>query len=393
MRTALAFVLIGSVVVTSLGCGTGDPGEPGAKPQTSTELVVEPVKIAADPAALGKVVAVAEMAESFVAFGDKGAIAIQGGLPSNADDGVTAWSGSAAAVAAADGSGRWPIAIDHEGRLLRLREDGHIEEVGLRYGLSQGEKAKAIVKADETSFVIVLDAAIVAVDTTTGKTKRFDTGPLSHVSATTGRVAGATLTHAVAIDLVAGKQTRFEASAATATAFDADKLLLVLTEHAVLREVPGDGALGTVVNRPDATLHGLAATPQRIWFGAGAELYALDPMGAKLAKGTTLDSAATLAGSESGDVWVLGGQLTRIKASTAGGNETLWNAEVLPIYQNVCAACHAPAGSAGIDLSTYSRWVEKKAAIRDRVVDKQTMPPKPRTLTPEQIDAIRRWTE
>jgi mono/diheme cytochrome c family protein len=383
---------LGLVALFQAACTTGDPGEPGAK--STPEVVVEPVKIAADPAALGRVSGVAELPESFVVFGDKGAIVVQGGLPAASDDGVKAWS-SAAAVAAPDGSGRWAIGVDDKGRLLRLREDSHIEEIGMRYGLAVGEAAKAIVKADESSFVIVLESAIVAVDTNKGTTKRFDTGPLTNVSAAPGRVAGVSGgATAIAIDLEAGKKSSFDAAGAIATTFDFDKHMLVLTEHKVLQEMPGKGDLQVMVDRPDAVLHGLASTPQSIWFGAGADLWTLEQSGgSKIARGVTLDPTAMLAGSASGDVWVLGNQLGRVKLSSGGGKEAMWMADVQPVYQNVCVSCHAPGGSAGIDLSTYGRWVERKALIRERVVEMKNMPPKPRELTPDQVAAIQRWTE
>lgn len=391
-----SFIAIGSLVLTaaSLACSTGDPGEPG--PKTTPEVVVEPVKIAADPAALGRVSGIAELPESFVVFGDRGAIVVQGGLPAASDDGVRVWS-SAAAVAAADGSGRWAIGVDDKGRLLRLREDSRVEEVGTRYGLATGELARAIVKADELSFVIVLESAVVAVDTAKGSTKRFATGPLTSVSAAPGRVAGVSGAAAVAIDLDAGKKSTFDVVGAIATAFDFDKHMLVLTEHRLLQEVPGKGDLRVMVDRPDVTLHGLASTPQSVWFGAGPDLWTLDSKSStsntRIARGITVDPNALLAGSASGDVWVLGNQLGRVKLSSGGGKEAMWMTDVQPVYQTVCVSCHAPGGSAGIDLSTYGRWVERKALIRERVVDMKNMPPKPRELTPEQITAIQRWTE
>jgi mono/diheme cytochrome c family protein len=397
--TILAGLLAVATLAALPGCDSGEAAEPAAKAAVVLELKVEAVPIAPEPDKLGRVAAVAELDESFVAFGDRGAIAVLGGLPGATDDIVKAWS-SGAAVPAADGTGSWPIGVDDKGRLLRLRDDsGRVEDISTRYGLAAGEQAKALVKADDASFVIVLDASVIVVDVAKGTTKRFDTGPLAHVSATTGRLAGTTATDVRVIDLALGeqgKQTKYALSGSLATAFDPQKKLVVLTEHGVHLEGAAAGVdLDVVVERPDVLLHGLASTPARVWFGAGTDLWALEQSGAKVARGaTTLTGTASLVGSPTGDVWILGDTLSRVTVSaSAGGDEGAWTAEILPIYQTVCQACHSPTGSARIDLSSYSKWMDRRAVIRERIVEKKTMPPLPTTLTPEQIDAIRRWTE
>lgn len=388
--------LLALIALGAAACDSGDVASPGST--TQLDLQVEPVKVAADPGALGHVRGVAELSGSFVVFGDKGAVAVQASLPSASDDTIKTWADGAATVLAADGSGRWPISVDDQGRVLRLREDGRLEEIGPRYGVSVGERVRAVVPADDSTFVIVLEAQVIAVDVAHATTRRYDTGPLDHVSATSGYVAGTTATEVRVLDLAAGKSTNYDVIGPIATTFDESHHVVVMTDHALLRQVDGRSSLEVIAERPK--LHGLTRTPDRVWFGAGTDLWALDQTGVKIARGVALPGDATLSGSASGDVWVLAAELARVKTVTttqAGGGENAteaaWTTEILPIYQGVCSSCHGPGGSAGIDLSTYEGWVARRAVIRARVVDQKNMPPKPKELTAEQLDAITRFTK
>src|SRR5438105_1213480 len=96
-RTLLLGITIG-LVPAAFACETGDPAAPDAR--GAREMAVEPVAIASDPSALGKVSAIAELEGAFVAFSDRGAIAVHGGLPGASDVAVTRWVGGTAISAA-----------------------------------------------------------------------------------------------------------------------------------------------------------------------------------------------------------------------------------------------------------------------------------------------------
>jgi hypothetical protein len=78
-------------------------------------------------------------------------------------------------------------------------------------------------------------------------------------------------------------------------------------------------------------------------------------------------------------------------ALPASGDEAVWRKTVRPIYVRVCADCHAPGGSSGIDLSSYASWVSRRTLVHDRVVVKRDMP-QGRTLDDTELAAINDWS-
>jgi mono/diheme cytochrome c family protein len=66
------------------------------------------------------------------------------------------------------------------------------------------------------------------------------------------------------------------------------------------------------------------------------------------------------------------------------------------VFTRVCSQCHLPGGSAGIDLSFYGAWVERRAQIGKSVVDRAqpVMPPSGAPqLTDAEIAAVKAWVE
>src|SRR6185369_5236889 len=101
-------------------------------------------------------------------------------------------------------------------------------------------------------------------------------------------------------------------------------------------------------------------------------------------------TSATAAGD--GSVWLLAdGRPTRIVPARASAAEERWLADLRPVFDRACAACHRPDGKSGVDLSTAAAWLEARDEIRERVVVRRTMPPAGRALAEDDRAAIAAW--
>jgi mono/diheme cytochrome c family protein len=359
----------------------------GASSRPGPELGLTAVPFG-DPAGVGQVAAVADLDSRVVVFGDRGAIALASGAAIASDDSVLGWSGGAS-VPAADRTGVWAVGVSAAGALLRFRDGAALENVGARYGLDPNEPVRGVLPVNDASFAAVVDGGFVMIDVAHATTTRFDTGPLAHLSASkTGRVAGIDGDDVVIADVVAGKRTRIPCPGARATAFDGADRLLVASEHTLRRE--RDGAFDLVLERDDVTFGALASSGSRVWFVAGTELWALEADVARRAPTAIVEDGAALGASSSGDVWLLGASMERYRPQ-ASPAEDAWLEAVQPSFQRVCAACHVPGGSAGIDLSSYAAWDARRDVIRQRVVVDGSMPPPPATLSQEERASIATW--
>jgi hypothetical protein len=119
----------------------------------------------------------------------------------------------------------------------------------------------------------------------------------------------------------------------------------------------------------------------------GPELWALDSTGLHRAAGAVIEDGAALVGSTSGDAWLLGAKPARWHVDAVSG-EDVWREKALPTYERVCRECHSPTGASGIDLSTYDGWAKRREVVRERVLVKGDMPPKPRELTADEKASI-----
>ena len=127
-----------------------------------------------------------------------------------------------------------------------------------------------------------------------------------------------------------------------------------------------------------------------------------------------LSHAAGIFGSPSGDVWVASpGKLARYSAElpppgagagavagappSPGGAiaavATSWQIHVAPVFARVCAHCHLPDGSSGVDLSTPAAWGDERAEIRKRVIATKTMPPAGTAMADADRAAIASWLD
>jgi len=63
---------------------------------------------------------------------------------------------------------------------------------------------------------------------------------------------------------------------------------------------------------------------------------------------------------------------------------------VTPVFERVCARCHQPGGSAGLDLTSLTAWTTHAAAIR-HVLDTGAMPPPGTSLPAPDLAALREF--
>jgi mono/diheme cytochrome c family protein len=190
------------------------------------------------------------------------------------------------------------------------------------------------------------------------------------------------------------KGASFQIPGASATAIDSGGRLVVAGKDGIWVQPLGElsSELQRAFDTKGAPVHGMVLSGSRVWFALGTELGALDPQGAYRTQGANVPADAQLFASPSGDIWTLSaGKLTR-SAIPVSGDEAVWRKTVQPVYVKVCADCHAPGGSSGIDLSSYAAWSQRKALIYDRVVVKKNMP-QGRTLDDADMMSIAAWSK
>lgn len=343
---------------------------------------------AVEPTVSGRVQAVADLGERVVLFGDRGAVAIAGGNVTASASDVVAWR-SAAVVPAADGTGRWAVAASEDGRLLRLHDQSRVEDVRSRYGVESTEHVKAVVSMTATTFAVVLERSSVVVDIATKKTTRFDVAWDSAAASTT-RIAGVGPDTVSVFDITTKTLTASTVRGAKSVAFDDRGRMLVLAEHTIVRE--SGASFETVVVRDDVALDGLTSAGARVWFAAGAEIWALEHDTARRAPTVVASPGHRIAAGADGDVWLVGEQPVRFRIE-ASPEEAAWLATIGPIQDRVCKECHAPGASASLDLATFAAWAARRDLIRDRVVVARTMPPPPRSLSAAELETIRGFVQ
>ncbi len=376
-----------SFLLVLAACGGGEKAyEPGAPKMIS----VENVDWNPGAADVGTVAAVAEVGDATVVYSNHGALVFNGGAISAKDDTVVKWA-YAATIPAGDATRTsWAVGLDDQGRVLRLAARMQLEDVSDRYGL-KGVKVLGVVNMGQyVGFALENEFAIADGATVT----RYD-GALHGVSGGPAKMAGVKADGSVLLfDARSTMVATFQVKGATETAIDAGGRLVVAGSEGVwvqpLAEV--GSALNRVFDTSGAKVHGMVLSGSRVWFAFGTELGSLDPQGAYKTQGANVPADATLFSSPSGDTWALSsGKLTRFTIPVTG-DEAVWRKTVQPVYVRVCADCHAPGGTSGIDLSSYASWSQRKALVYDRVLVKKNMP-QGRTLDDADMQSISAWSK
>lgn len=388
-------VVLSAILAQACYTGPSSPAEgaesvPSAPEESSQQgaplaLGTAPLSLAGAP--VGRPVGVVELGDDVVAFGDAGVIVVSGGVARAVEGAPTGWT-SVAGIRAPDGSGTWAVGVTVDGRVMRLRARESCEDVTSRFGLDAGSVREVEATADGRT-IFATSTGLVVLDAS-GKSRVFAAGPWSSLAVSGARVAGIVGGEARVLDLVTERVTAYPVGEARAVALDPPGRLVVLTDHALLRE--RNGQLEVRVARPDAIMSGLAITGERVWFGVGEGLVVLDGDEVRpTAGGPALGAGpVTLAAATGGALWVFSRSVSRVSVA-ARSDETVWNETVLPVFARACEGCHRAGGSAGIDLSTYAAWTARRAVIRERVVVQRNMPPTG-PLDDAATAAISAWT-
>lgn len=359
MRWALAIV--------ALGCTAPKP-----PPLTVHAVAWNPLGVD-----VGRVSALAESGEDLYVFGSNGAHVLSGGATVATDASVRAFR-MATTIPAADGNGTWVVAIDDKGRLLRVRDRSRLESISSRFGLETSD-VRSVATLGQSRIAFLLQTAVAIVDG--DRIARHDYA-FSAIAGGGGHGVGVLPHELLVFNPFKGVDDRYSLDVRF-VAIDSAGRAIAGNERAIYREDAGRMTLR--YRSATARIAAVAASAERVWFRDGDELGVLD-------QGVTMGVHAkgTLVGSPSGDVWTLhDGTLRRYALDTP----STWQSAIAPIYARVCAACHGPSGSAGLDLSTASRWDSQRAAIRDRVVVNKTMPPPGHPLSDEDRAAIAQWAQ
>jgi mono/diheme cytochrome c family protein len=383
-----------------VGCSTSDPAAPGPKESYAQPIPLTVSAVPWNPGAknVGKVQAVTDSGARVVVFTEAGATLFDQGNVTAVDASVKSWT-SAATVPASDG-GSWTIGVSSEGRLLRMRTAGELEDVSGRWGLEGVKVAEASAIGQGQGVIFRFDGGVAMADGE--KVVRF---PLAARAASGG--GGRAI--AVSDSSVCVAKTPNEPAScfpfeqAIFVAATSDGGALVATAHAIHRWSEQNG-FERVHDAGGATIHAMVGSGNRVWIAIDRELGLYENGNLKITQNAPIAAEATLAGSASGDVWAIAnGTLERFGATTEPEDERIWRETVQPTNARVCQSCHGPPGSgrelARIDLSTYGQWAERRAAIRTRVITEAGKPramPPPSSgfdLTSEERDAIDRWSQ
>ncbi|WP_394831888.1 cytochrome c [Pendulispora rubella] len=366
-----------------------------------TTLTLVPVTWNPSSIETGQVQAVAEYDTTVAVFGAVGVTTFVSGSVVGTDTTVTAWR-SAGVIPSASGLGTWIVGVDGQGKLQRVLGHDGVENVSDRFGLVSDKVAGLAGSERATGFLLEQGLA-----TSDGATVRHYAAPaLRAVASAAGRVAIAA-DDGVRIITPAQESSQETVALADAAfvAYDAAGALFSATHHAVYR-LDG-GAMRSVYDAGARTIRGLASSGANVWFAVDGELALVKDGHVSISSGLALRAPGDvqLAGSPSGDVWVVaGGQLLRYAAGAGGtDDEAAWSANVQPIYATVCSHCHSAPGTgkdaSNVDLSSYALWSARRAAVYQRVVAQAgtpaAMPPSGSgfTLTDAQRAAIEAWSK
>jgi hypothetical protein len=362
---------LGLVVVLAIACRHG--AGPAIELARTSEVPIT------------KAVAVVETGDTVYAFEPHTVSIIRGGTVVARAEAPKhrAWT-SAAVIPAPDGNGRWVVA-DLASSLWRVTPSGELEPVGDRFGIADDHVVN--LAASSSTFGVGLTDGVAA--STDGvhviQLAGANTIPLAVAR---GRLARGDATAVHVFDLAHGTTMDYPFASGTKLAYvdaDTESPRLAIANDSLVY-VERHGKLERVA--VPAPIASIAASGSRLWIVAGGSLYALDKD--QLVTSSARVGTAAIFGSSSGDVWVASDKLRRYSAS-AGTTDPLWQTNVAPVFARVCSHCHAPGGSADLDLSTVATWRANRDEIVRRVLVTRTMPPAGTDLGDPERQALEDW--
>ena len=388
MRHLALGALLGSAL---LACGPA-PHTRGAGAVSPLAVRVVPWNPANAP--VGNVRAVADAGEVVAVFSDRGATVFSARSPV-ATDGAVTDGASAGAIAGADGAAQWILAVTARGRMAHLRGLSAFEDVTDRYGLG-GVRVLGVTSlgSGNVGFLLPREIAIADGAHVTRYAASVDGVTFDELAGGAGFGAGVARDVVYVFDVARKSIAAYPLPAVTHAAVGTNGRLYATTPRAVYA-ADALGRLALVYDATASTIHGLVASGSQVWFADGDELGVVDGDRVAETSGAKIGRDAKLSSSESGDVWVLsGGALDRFaRAGSAASNGATWDAAIAPIFARSCSTCHQSDGVSGTDLSTPAAWEEERAHIRERVLERRSMPPQGHPLLDEDRETIRKWVE
>ena len=369
----------------------------GPAPHTRAAGALSPLSVRSvawnpNNAPLGKVRAVADAGDVVAVFADTGATIFSARAAVATDRTVTDWQG-AGAITGADGSGRWIVGISGKGHLYYLRGLSAFEDVTDRYGLG-GERILDAAVLGGGAVGFLLGREIAVADGT--RVTRYEAGVagITFDELVGGAGYGGALAPGVlqVFDVAHKAIVQYALPGVTHAAFGPDGRLYATTTRG-LYVADAHGQLALVYDAAGDALHGLVASGSHVWFADGEELGAIDGDRVVETSGVKIARDAKLAPSSTGDVWVISGAgLDRFaRAEAEPSVAAFWSTALAPVFARSCSGCHLANGEAGVDLSTAEAWESKRTKIRERVVERRSMPPQGHPLSDADREAIRAW--
>jgi hypothetical protein len=383
-----------SVSVALLALGLGGFSGCAASPHSRAGGAVAPLQVRAidyspGHAPLEGVRAVADSGADVVAFADGSATVLSSGRVVAVDRSAPRWI-SAGTIPAADGSGTWIVGVDGDGRVRRLLGKSTLEPVSDRFGLG-GDPVAGVAALGGAVTAFRLAGAVAVADG--AAVTRYATGPITAIAAGGGRIVigGERLR---VFDVTRRKVSSFvlpEAASSLSFAVAASGKVFVATAETIWAE-DDRGNLQVVFDAAGATLHGLAAAGDRVWFADGPELGVIEGGRVRETKGARVSPAAQITGSPSGDVWTLtSGSLARY--AVTGDRAAEWDQAVAPVFHRACEGCHRPGGESGVPLGTREAWEKRRETVRRRVLVDRDMPPPGHGLSDGDRRSLQAWIE
>lgn len=366
MTRGVPRLLVHVLPIALFACG--GTAKPAAVPATTTKL----------PAEVGEVVAIAEVGDATVVLDHQHAFVVRGGALVASVPAPHGWRGGAT-VAALDGEGSWAVGVADDGRLYRITLAGDLEDITDRFKLAS---VRAIAAAGTTTAFSLGDGIAVSADGVHELRAKLATP--SAIAASRGRIAMIG-TRGIDVWNVPKAESRTYPIAARSVAWIGGRLAAATASAVYVEDA---GALHAVA--VPGAIASIAAAGPRLWILTSAGLYALDGI---LLRRATVDvpHGAHLFASTGGDAWLATrGSVTRASLDIAT-DDPAWRAQIQPVFARVCAHCHLPGGSAGIDLSTAASWHADHDELVRRVVVTRTMPPAGTDLGAADRDALAAW--
>jgi hypothetical protein len=332
---------------------------------------------------------VAEHGGVLAVFAEDGATVFSAGAVATTDRTLRGWQ-QAGTIVGTDGSAKWLVGIDGDGRLRYLHGISRFEDVSPRFGL-EGDRVRAVASLDERRVAFLLGQEIAVADG--HRVTRYATGPLRSLEGGGGKAVAVGQDALVVFDGAGLAAKTYALPGVRQAVVGNDGRVYAATSRAIFASAK-DGDLSLLFDAQKETLHGLVASGTHVWFADGGELGLVQGDHVAESKGAGAPEDAALLSSPSGDVWVLAhGQLQRFRTveDQAGAAASTWSSTLAPVFARSCAACHLPNGVSGTDLSTATAWQGERDAIRRRVVVTRSMPPEGHPLSEADRAAIAAW--